>query len=162
MADKQRMPMRSDTPEFHQGYLDGRRSAFDDAELDAYYAGVGYGKKTANTKHMGFTNDEERRQFEMGISNSHKHFRAYRTEPLSFWERLFGKKKSRTDQINVRDRRSVADRKVKKALSDRQRKKRKSNKAGRKAGRRINRIAKKEFRRYTRKKILKTKEKNHA
>ena len=108
MADKQRMPMRSDTPEYHQGYLDGRRSAFDDAELDAYYAGVGYGKKTANTKHMGFTNDEERRQFEMGISNSHKHFRAYRAEPLSFWERLFGKKKSRTDQINVRDRRSVA------------------------------------------------------
>ena len=100
--------MRSDTSEYHQGYLDGRRAAFDDAELDAYYAGVGYGKKNASTKHMGFTNDEERRQFEMGISNSHKHFRAYRAEPLSFWERLLGKKKSRADQINVVDRRSDA------------------------------------------------------
>ena len=108
MADKKRMPMRSDTPEYHQGYLDGRRSAFDDAELDAYYAGVGYGKKNTNTKHMGFTSDEERRQFEMGISNSYKHFRAYRAEPLTLWERLFGKKKSRADQINVCDRRSVA------------------------------------------------------
>ena len=108
MADKQRMPMRSDTHEYHRGYLDGRRSAYDDAELDAYYAGVGYGKKNVKTKHMGFTSDEERRQFEMGISNSHKHFRAYRAEPLSFWERMFGRKKARADQINVGNRRSVA------------------------------------------------------
>ena len=105
--------MRSDSSDYHQGYLDGRKSAFEDSELDAYYAGVGYGKKNANTKHMGFTNDEERRQFEMGISNSHKHFRAYRAEPLTFWERLFGGKKARTDQISSADRRSATRARVK-------------------------------------------------
>ena len=113
MYKNPRMPMRSDSSDYHKGYLDGRKSVFEDSELDAYYAGVGYGKKSTSTKHMGFTNDEERRQFEMGISNSHKHFRAYRAEPLTFWERLFGRKKSRADQIHVADRRSATRTRVK-------------------------------------------------
>ena len=89
MADKQRMPMRSDTPEYHQGYLDGRRSAFDDAELDAYYAGVGYGKKLHKTEHMGFRNEKERQEFESGIADSKKYFHSYRAEPPRLFERLF-------------------------------------------------------------------------
>ena len=89
MSKKARMPMQSDNADYHKGYLDGRRSAFDDSELDAYYAGVGYGKKSKSMKHIGFTSDEERKQFEAGVSNAGKHFRAYRAEPPSFWERLF-------------------------------------------------------------------------
>ena len=89
MSKKARMPMQSDNADYHKGYLDGRRSAFDDSELDAYYAGVGYGKKSKSMKHIGFTSDEERKQFEAGVSNAGLHFRAYRAEPPSFWERLF-------------------------------------------------------------------------
>ena len=89
MSKNPRMPMRSDSSDYHKGYLDGRKSAFDESELDAYYAGVGYGKKAKGTKHLGFTSDEERRQFEAGVSNSGKHFRSYRAEPPSFLERLF-------------------------------------------------------------------------
>lgn len=149
MAKTPRMPMRSDSSDYHQGYLDGRKSVFEDSELDAYYAGVGYGKKSTSTKHMGFTNDEERRQFEMGISNSHKHFRAYRAEPLTFWERLFGRKKFRADQIHVADRRSAVQRKAKKTLSYQQQKKRKLDRNVRKGVRRAIKLSEKQFKRYS-------------
>ena len=81
---------RSDSSEYMQGYSDGMKQAFEESELDAYYAGVGYGKKNAGDKHIGFNNDEERRQFEKGMSNKDKHFKSFRTEPISFWERVFG------------------------------------------------------------------------
>lgn len=89
MSRKSRHKLRSDSNDYHKGYADGMKAAFEESELDAYYAGVGYGKKAAGTKHLGFTSDKERIQFEAGIKRSDNHFRAYRSEPPSFWERLF-------------------------------------------------------------------------
>ena len=84
--------MRSDSAEYQKGYADGMKASFESSELDAYFAGVGYAKKASGDKHIGFNSDYERQQFEDGMKNKHKHFRSYRTEKASFWERLFGGK----------------------------------------------------------------------
>ena len=75
--------------DYQKGYRDGMQDAFDKSELDAYYAGVGYGKMKAKDKYIGFNSDEERREFEKGIANKDQHFKSYRAR-RSFWERLFG------------------------------------------------------------------------
>ena len=79
----------SDSSEYRQGYQDGMNKAFEDSELDAYYAGVGYGKKAAGDKHIGFNNPEERRQFQRGVQNKDEHFKVIRVRPPLFLERLF-------------------------------------------------------------------------
>ena len=48
-----------------------------DTELDAYFAGVGYGKRIAGDKHLGFNSAEECENFEQGIRNKDKHFKSY-------------------------------------------------------------------------------------
>lgn len=116
-----RNKLRSDSPEYMQGYSDGMKQAFEESELDAYYAGVGYGKKNAGDKHIGFNNDEERRQFEKGISNKDKHFRAYQAEPISFWERIFGWGSSERAVHSSDNTRSVR-RRLKKSSKKRDRK----------------------------------------
>ena len=78
--------------EYQQGYMHGRIDSKEDASLNAYYAGVGYGKREHGDEHLGFVSDKERRQFEEGIKNKDKHFNAYRLKPLSLWERIFGRK----------------------------------------------------------------------
>ena len=85
MARKVRNKIQSDSTDYHKGYADGMKAAFEESELDAYYAGVGYGKKASGDKHLGFTSDYERQQFEAGIANKSKHFRAYRSEPPTFF-----------------------------------------------------------------------------
>ena len=85
---------KSNDAEYRKGYYDGQHDAFAASELDAYYAGVGFGKREHGDKHMGFNNANERRQFEAGIRNKDNHFNAYRVKPLSFWERIFGRKDS--------------------------------------------------------------------
>ena len=80
------------------------QDTFEKSELDAYYAGVGYGKMKAKDKHLGFNSNEERQVFEHGIENKDKHFksiRAYR----SFWERLFGigRKERRKDHLKIKN-----------------------------------------------------------
>lgn len=90
MSRRVRNEIRSDSTDYHKGYADGMKAAFEESELDAYYAGVGYGNKAAGDKHIGFSSDEERQQFEAGVKNKSKHFRAYRSEPPTFLERLFG------------------------------------------------------------------------
>ena len=92
MSKKARHMMKSDSSDYYMGYSDGMKAAFEESELDAYYAGVGYGKKAAKDKHIGFNNDEERQQFEAGIRNKNKHFSSYRSEPPTLLERLIGKK----------------------------------------------------------------------
>ena len=62
----------------------------------AYFVGVGYGKKLAGDKNVGFNSRQELEQFEHGITQKDKHFNSYRAEPLTFWERLFGKKPKKT------------------------------------------------------------------
>ena len=75
--------------DYQKGYRDGMQDAFDKSELDAYYAGVGYGKMKAKDRHIGFNSDEERREFEKGIADRDKHFKSYRAH-RSFWEKFFG------------------------------------------------------------------------
>ena len=81
--------------DYERGYAEGMRAAFDDSELDAYYVGVGYGKKTAGDKHIGFNSSAEREEFKKGVRNKDEHFRAYRVEAPTFLERLFGVTESR-------------------------------------------------------------------
>ena len=128
MPRKARHLMRDNTPDYQMGYADGMKAAFEESELDAYYAGVGYGKKAAGDKHIGFNNDEERQQFEAGIQNRGKHFRSYRAEP-TFFERLFGIK-PRSDRVKT-----VSKRGAKKERNKIYKNERKSYKATRKAER---------------------------
>jgi len=108
-----RYDAREEDSSYHKGFLDGMKSSFEERELDAYYAGVGYGKKLAGEKHLGFNSDEERQQFEAGIRNKGKHFRAYRAEPPTFWERLFGGKSVKQENAvgEYRNKRSENTRK---------------------------------------------------
>lgn len=98
---KARHSISSDSTEYRKGYQDGMKQAFEESELDAYYAGVGYGKMVAGDKHIGFNSAEERRQFELGIAKRDNHFRAYRVKKLSWWEKLFGIKTSRRTDIDT-------------------------------------------------------------
>ena len=100
---KRRPSAAGDGSEYSKGYMDGLKASFEEAELDAYYAGVGFGKKAAGDEHIGFTSDSERRQFELGIAKKDEHFHSYRSEPLGFFERLFGKKTSRKDTISAKN-----------------------------------------------------------
>ena len=93
MSRRTRYKEFDNSSDYTKGYLAGQKAAFEESELDAYYAGVGYGKKTAKTKHIGFSSPEERRNFESGMRNHNKHFHSYRGE-LTFFEKIFGRKKT--------------------------------------------------------------------
>ena len=80
MSRRTRHKKVSDASDYTMGYLDGQRAAFEESELDAYYAGVGYGKKKAGDKHIGFNNAEERLQFEKGITQKERHFISVQNE----------------------------------------------------------------------------------
>ena len=104
--------------DYQQGYRDGMQDAFDKSELDAYYAGVGYGKMKSKDKHIGFNSDEERREFEKGIADKDEHFKSYRAHK-TLWERFLlflgiGRKTSRKDDIKVKNRRQETAARVKK------------------------------------------------
>lgn len=91
--------------EYQKGYLDGQHDTFEASELDAYFAGVGFGKREHGDKHLGFSSAKERYQFEKGIKEKDDHFNAYRAGRLSLWERLFGKTESK--KLNYTGRRSA-------------------------------------------------------
>ena len=75
--------------DYQKGYLAGMQDAFDKSELDAYYAGVGYGKMQSKDKHIGFNSAQEREQFEKGLANKDKHFKSYKLRK-GFFEKFFG------------------------------------------------------------------------
>lgn len=75
--------------DYQKGYLDGMQDAFEESELDAYYAGVGYGKMKAKDKHIGFNSAKEREQFEKGLANKDNHFKSYELR-RSLLSRIFG------------------------------------------------------------------------
>ena len=79
--------------DYQKGYLDGMQDAFEKSELDAYYAGVGYGKMQTKDKHIGFNSSEEREQFEKGLANKDKHFKSYKLRK-GFFEKLFGSREN--------------------------------------------------------------------
>ena len=81
--------IRENDSEYNKGYLDGMQASFDSSELDAYYAGVGYGKAIAKNKHLGFNSEEERLEFEKGMRNKNNHFHVYRAKKPGFFERIF-------------------------------------------------------------------------
>lgn len=91
MRIKRRSKSVSNVTEYEKGYSDGMKAAFEDSELDAYYTGVGYGKRQSKDKHIGFNSSEERRQFEKGVQNKDAHFKSYEVKEPSFFEKLFGK-----------------------------------------------------------------------
>ena len=124
---------QSNDAEYRKGYYDGQHDAFAASELDAYYAGVGFGKREHGDAHIGFNNSKERRQFEEGIRNRNKHFNGYRVKPLTFWERIFGRKDS-SERIDYTGRKAA------------KRNSKKSRKAVRKATRKANRTFKKQKR----------------
>ena len=82
---------RTESEDYNTGYADGVRAAIEEQELDAYYAGVGFGKKSAGVTHLGFSNEKEREMFDEGMKKHNKHFTAYRSEPPTLFERLFGR-----------------------------------------------------------------------
>ena len=89
MARNIRYSIRENNSDYNKGFIDGTKASFEQSALDAYYTGVGYGKKSVGDKHIGFNSDDERLQFEAGVRNNKKHFRAYRTEKPSLFERIF-------------------------------------------------------------------------
>lgn len=152
---------RDNSSDYQKGYYDGQHDAFAASELDAYYAGVGFGKREHGDMHLGFTNANERRQFEKGISEKDHHFNAYRVKPLSFWERLFGRKdnaemadyttrkqtrrqkrkarKSARKEARTAKRQSKRDRKTFKRVSRSANKTRRQNRSNRRTEKRRNR-----------------------
>lgn len=128
MSRSNRYNLRSDADDYRRGYADGMKAAFEETELDAYYAGVGYGKKNAKDSHIGFNNAEERRQFEKGIKNKDNHFNSYRAEKPGFFERLFGINGSRRDSIDVSNRKGELRKSVKRTASKRKKNAKKSRK----------------------------------
>ena len=81
--------MRKNDSEYNKGFIDGMQASFDDSELDAYYAGVGYGKAIAKNKRLGFNSEEERMEFEKGMRNRNNHFHSYRARKPNIFERIF-------------------------------------------------------------------------
>ena len=128
---------QSNDAEYRKGYYDGQHDAFAASELDAYYAGVGFGKREHGDAHIGFNNSKERRQFEEGIRNRNKHFNGYRVKPLTFWERIFGRKDD-AEWVDYTGRRA--------ANKDRKKVKRAARKARRTESRAAKRAAKMENR----------------
>ena len=124
-----RFKKRSDDSDYSKGYMDGLQDAYDSSELDAYYTGVGYGKKESGDKHIGFNSEKEREMFEQGVSQKDNHFRAWRVERPTFLERLIGikdhrkrerklkRKKARTNKMREKIRnRGVVRRKKQREL----------------------------------------------
>lgn len=124
---------RDNSSDYQKGYYDGQHDAFAASELDAYYAGVGYAKHEHGDKHLGFTNANERRQFEKGMENKDHHFGAYRVKPLSFWERIFGRKDNAPRMDYTTRKQAKKSRKKAKKQQNR------ANRATRKASRKTNR-----------------------
>ncbi len=105
--NKHRAQVTSHDSDYQKGYLAGLQAAFDESELDAYYTGVGAGKVMNGDKHIGFNSDSERSHFEKGIRDSNKHFKSYRAKPLTWWEKLFGKKANKRNFIRYKSKKSV-------------------------------------------------------
>ena len=104
---KHRAQLSSNDSEYQKGYRAGLQAAFDESELDAYYAGVGAGKVMNGDKHIGFNSESERSHYEKGMRESDKHFKSYRAKPLTFWEKLFGKKPDKRSTIRYKSKKSV-------------------------------------------------------
>ena len=73
---------------YNEGFRDGIKASLEDSGLHAYYAGVGYGKKAASDKHIGFQNAEHLEEFEKGVRQKDRHFITVQKEQ-GFFESLF-------------------------------------------------------------------------
>ena len=89
MSRKVRNKVRNNESDYNKGFTDGLQASFDSSELDAYYAGVGYGKAIAKNKRLGFNSEEERLEFEKGMRNRNNHFHVYHARKPTLLERIF-------------------------------------------------------------------------
>ena len=125
--------------DYERGYHAGYNAKIEKIDENAYFVGVGYGKKNARDAYIGFNSADEREQFEKGVRENHKHFNAKRVEPLTWWERLFGVKRNRYEEAKVMGRREEARQSAKRASVEL----RKKEKQAREKKRRKQNVAKK-------------------
>ena len=98
---------------FYEGVEHGRN----DPEVHAYYAGVGYGKKSGGSRHVGFKSQSERAAFDRGFDARDRHFIAVEKEEPSWIEKLFGlskKKKASNAKRRVSKKTPAKKRKTRK------------------------------------------------
>lgn len=147
MSRKVRYKMRENDSEYNKGFTDGLQASFDSSELDAYYAGVGYGKAIAKNKRLGFNSEEERLEFEKGMRNRNNHFHAYRARKPNIFERIFFPRDIAREKGMSRfkeDRKKRVDKRIEKQRDKTLRKKqRNANKYIRRTKRPVNRTYKK-------------------
>ena len=80
--------MNKKNDDYKQGYLDGMNDKIIETGAHAYFAGVGYGKKEAGEKHLGFADHEHLESFNRGVRDKDKHFISVKKE-MGFFEKLF-------------------------------------------------------------------------
>ena len=80
--------MNKNNGDYKQGYLDGMNDKIIETGAHAYFAGVGYGKKEAGEKHLGFADHEHLESFNRGVRDKDKHFISVKKE-MGFFEKLF-------------------------------------------------------------------------
>ena len=85
---------------FYEGVEHGRN----DPDVHAYYAGVGYGKKSGGSRHVGFKSQSERAAFDRGFDARDRHFIAVEKEEPSWIEKLFGLSKKKKKASNAKRR----------------------------------------------------------
>ena len=102
--------MKKNNDAYAEGYQDGVRASLEDTGIHAYFAGVGYGKKSAADRHIGFESHKHLEEFEKGVRQKDKHFIAVKKE-MGFFERLFdfkSRRRRRKLKSSERNRRIVA------------------------------------------------------
>ncbi len=103
--------MKGQNNDYRRGYQDGINDSLVDSRALAYYAGVGYGKKEAGEKHLGFQDPEHLESFNRGVRNKDKHFISVKKEQ-GFFERLFDFKGRRAERNRKRNRKRAKKNKV--------------------------------------------------
>ena len=108
--NKTNMNYADSAKDYSVGYRDGIEEQRDSKSMAAYYTGVGYGKREAGEKHLGFTSQAERESFDNGVRSKDKHFRAHRYKKPSLFERLARAFKIRDGRRRAKDSKRRADR----------------------------------------------------
>ena len=103
---------------YNDGFEDGKA----DVDTQAYFMGVGYGKRQNDVKHIGFKTKEHKDSFVQGAKAHDRHFLSYSTEepvarPPSLLERLkrllLGKKKPKRVTVELKPKKSQRKKKRK-------------------------------------------------
>ena len=116
MATENKFKYKSD--EYNDGYEDGKA----DVDNQAFFMGVGYGKKLHGVKHIGFNTKKHKDSFVQGTKAHDKHFLSFSTKDkglrrpslLERLKRLFkGKKKPKRVTVEFKPKKSQRKKKRK-------------------------------------------------